>query len=238
MRRLIELLSVGLIAVVCGTLAAPLAQDLFPLEVSDLLATGTSDLDGTVTIGGDSGGAAMIDPAGNADFDGTLNVDGAVTFAAWRDAGVMLPFRNDADPNTVGLQCPDGMSRVTDMDGLYLIGVTDSGTLGNAQTTGYGDSDLIRRGGSGIPAHGHAAGGLGTASSGSHEHGTGLTASTFGIGLIRVNDFLQGSTAYELTTSTAGVHSHGINGTTASGGASADQLPPAPARQVLWCEFN
>ena len=237
MKRLLELLSVGLIAVVCGTLAAPLAQDLFPLEVSDLLATGTSDLDGTVTIGGDSGGAAMIDPAGNADFDGTLNVDGAVTFAAWRDAGVMLPFRNDADPNTVGLQCPDGMSRVTDMDGLYLIGVTDSGTLGNAQTTGYGDSDLIRRGGSAIPAHGHAAGGLGTASSGSHAHAMDLTFLSFGAGVPTVDGSGQGS-AGELSTSTSGVHSHGINGTTASGGASADQLPPAPARQVLWCEFN
>ena len=227
-----------------GTFTVGAPAPLATIEPNgDVDTDGALNVDGTSTLGG-STSRMQVDGDGNADIDGALNVDGAVTFAEWRDAGALLPFREDADPATPGLQCPAGMSRVTEMEGLYLIGVTGdgsgsgsgNGTLDGDQASPYADSDVFRRGGTA-----HAGPTVTVSTGGGHQHtirGRSTNILTGGGPRFGTNgSYVE---LYTLSSSGGGTpedegeHSHAA---VVSGGNGIDQPPPAPAKQVIWCEF-
>ena len=167
---------------------------------------------------------------------------GGLVIEAWADAGALVPFRIDSDPDTAGWQCPDGMVRVSGMDGLYLIGVTGNGTLNGVQTgvAAYADSDIGRRGGT---AAGFTAGSVtvSVASGGAHDHDVPILISPSDDHDHELGGSAAGRTfggrAATIDTSRALNHTHGVT-VDQTAASYVDQPHPAPARQVIWCEFD
>ena len=190
-----------------------------------------------------------LEADGDARFNGdvvfTTPSGALVSFQSLVNAGVGLPMTIDSDTSTQGYQCPSGMAELAGLRGRFPLGVTPTGTLAATLGGAYSDTDgPVRLGGTAHSGPSYSPPTLtpSTLTIGSHNHVVSASDGSSGGNQQLIASRYSSTETLNRNTSSANTpftfNPGSFSSGSVTGGGAANQPPPAPGMQVLWCAFE